>query len=210
MLQEHKSKANSVSAIDDAFKGSGCKSKPGSCTLTTLFIILVVASLAIGVFHCFIGNVVQKDLQFGSAFQNVKEIYDGENSCIAIKFSNPKEALDREQIRKGMLIISNLEKYSKNVTWSFSAQVKILHHSTTINTGYMPVLHCGPIRQSAKLHLMEQDDPEESRKNRPLRTGDMQKVKFKFGFHPEFVEPGSTFFFRDGTTKGVGKIVDIL
>lgn len=142
--------------------------------------------------------------------EDVKEIYDGENSCIAIKFSNPKEALDREQIRKGMLIISNLEKYSKNVTWSFSAQVKILHHSTTINTGYMPVLHCGPIRQSAKLHLMEQDDPEESRKNRPLRTGDMQKVKFKFGFHPEFVEPGSTFFFRDGTTKGVGKIVDIL
>ncbi|VVU94810.1 Elongation factor Tu GTP binding domain [seawater metagenome] len=138
--------------------------------------------------------------------EDVKQIYDGENSCIAIKFPNHKETLERDQIKKGMLIISNLEKYKKNVTWTFSAEVRILHHSTTIGTGYMPVLHCGPIRQSAKIELLDEDQDN----SRPLRTGDMQKVRFRFAFHPEFVESGTVFFFRDGTTKGVGTVLEVL
>jgi elongation factor 1-alpha len=138
--------------------------------------------------------------------EDVKTIYDGENSCIAVKFPNPKEALERNQILKGMLVTNNLEKYNKNVTWTFSASIRILHHSTTIGTGYMPVIHCGPIRQSAKIELIDESVNE----TKHLRTGDTQIVKFRFGFHQEFVEPGTVFFFRDGTTKGVGTVLEVL
>ena len=47
----------------------------------------------------------------------------------------------------------NINKYKKNIVTSFCARINILHHSTTIKTGYSPVIHCGPIRQSAKIDL---------------------------------------------------------
>ena len=87
--------------------------------------------------------------------EDVKSIYDSENSCIALKFINPKEQLEKNQIRKGMLIISNLEKYKKNVIKSFKAKIRILHHTTTITNGYRPVIHCGPIRQSASIKILD-------------------------------------------------------
>jgi hypothetical protein len=40
--------------------------------------------------------------------------------------------------------------------------------------------------------------------------GDKAIVSFRFANHPEFVEIGSEFFFREGTTRGVGTIVDVL
>ncbi len=112
--------------------------------------------------------------------EDVKKIYDSENSCIAVKFPNPKDTLERNQIKKGMLLLSNLERYKKNVTRKFAANVTILHHSTTITSGYTPVIHCGPIRQSASIIL----EDEEKFKN-SLRTGDKQRVIFKFAFHLE-------------------------
>ena len=135
--------------------------------------------------------------------EDVKEIYDGENSCIAIKFPNNKDTLQRSHIKKGMLIVSNLEKYNRNVSRKFSAKVRILHHSTTISSGYMPIIHCGPIRQAARIRI-ENDECEN------LRSGDTQKVIFNFTFHPEFIEEGTVFFFRDGSTKGVGTVTGVL
>jgi elongation factor 1-alpha len=136
--------------------------------------------------------------------EDVKSIYDSENSCIAVKFVNPKEQLEREKIKKGMLIISNPEKYKNNVIKSFKAKVRILHHSTTITNGYRPVIHCGPIRQSASIKLLDEDDKE------CLRTGDKRLVTFTYGEHSEFMEKDTVFFFRDGTTKGVGEVVELL
>jgi len=137
-----------------------------------------------------------------SICQDVKSIYDSENSCIAVKFINAREQLEREQIKKGMLIISNLEKYKKNVIKSFKAKVRILHHTTTITNGYRPVIHCGPIRQSASIKLLDEKEC--------LRTGDKRLVSFTYGNHSEFMEIDSVFFFRDGTTKGVGEVVELL
>ena len=135
--------------------------------------------------------------------EDVKSIYDSENSCIAVKFINPKEQLEREQIRKGMLIINNLDKYKKNVVRKFKAKIRILHHSTTIKTGYVPVIHCGPIRQSASIKLLDNN-------NSVLRTGDKKIVEFYYLLHSEFMEEDTVFFFRDGTTKGVGEVIELL
>ena len=99
-----------------------------------------------------------------------------------------------------MVLIDNIEKWKNNVVRSFKARITILQHSTTIKTGYSPVLHCGPIRQSARLVIDE---------DKPIRSGDSCYVTFTFQFHSEFLEKGMIFFFRDGHTKGVGEIVSL-
>lgn len=117
-------------------------------------------------------------------------------STLAIKC--PKETLEKNQIRKGMVLIDNIDKFKNNVVKKFKAKINILHHSTTIKSGYSPVIHCGPIRQSAKINL----------NNQILRNGDTCEVEFEFNYYPEFMEKNMIFFFRDGTTKGIGNVLD--
>jgi GTPase len=133
--------------------------------------------------------------------QNVEEAVNGVQSCLNIKLTNQKETLDRNMIKKGMVIIDNIDKYKSNITSQFIAKINVLHHSSTIKTGYTPVIHCGPIRQAASLELEDNENI--------LRSGDNKIVKFIFKYHPEFIEEDMIFFFRDGTTKGVGKVISI-
>ena len=134
--------------------------------------------------------------------ENVKYATDQGQFCFAIKFTNPKSYLERNQIKKGMVLIDDLTKWKKNIVRKFCARIKILQHSTTIKTGYAPVLHCGPIRQCAKLKLIEE--------SKQLRSGDSCLVHFNFQYHSEFIEKNMIFFFRDGNTKGVGEVLDLL
>lgn len=129
--------------------------------------------------------------------QNVEEAESNLQSTLAIKLTNNKDTLDKSQIRKGMVLIDNYDKFKNFVTKKFIAKINILHHSTTIKSGYSPVIHCGPIRQSASLKLSDQI----------LRNGDTCDAEFEFKYHPEFLEKDMIFFFRDGTTKGVGTVM---
>ena len=43
-----------------------------------------------------------------------------------------------------------------------------------------------------------------------MRTGDKSQVKFRFKYRPEFIETDDTLVFREGRTKGIGKIVELL
>jgi elongation factor 1-alpha len=138
--------------------------------------------------------------------QNVDETIQGVQSCVAIKIVNQKETIERSMIRKGMVIIDDFNKYKNNVVKSFYARINILHHATTIKTGYSPVIHCGPIRQSAHIDL---DFTASENDKKLLRSGDNKIVKFTFNYHPEFMEENMIFFFRDGTTKGVGEVLKI-
>jgi len=133
-----------------------------------------------------------------SISENVEEADSNICSTLAIKFTNSKDTLDKKQIRKGMVLIDNYDKFRKFVTKKFIAKINILHHSTTIKSGYAPVIHCGPIRQSASIKLCD----------KILRNGDTCEAEFEFKYHPEFLEKNMVFFFRDGTTKGVGNVID--
>ena len=42
-----------------------------------------------------------------------------------------------------------------------------------------------------------------------LRSFDEAYVRFKFMYKPEVIEPGSLFLFREGLTKGIGKIINV-
>ena len=140
--------------------------------------------------------------------QNVDKTMQGVQSCLAIKVVNQKELLDRSMIRKGMVVIDDINKYKNNVVKSFYARINILHHATTIKTGYSPVIHCGPIRQAAQIDLDSITKASENDK-KLLRSGDNKIVKFTFNYHSEFMEENMIFFFRDGTTKGVGEVLKI-
>lgn len=116
----------------------------------------------------------------------------------------------------------------------FEASVIILHHSTTIGLRYQPVIHCGVIRQAAEITAIRGrnnnaagggrtlDDSQtsvtgitgsgvEGESQKPpqevLRTGERAVVRFRFLYFAEYLLPGSTFIFREGKAKGIGKIV---
>ncbi len=43
-----------------------------------------------------------------------------------------------------------------------------------------------------------------------MRTGDSGEVVFKFLHRPEYVLKGDVFIFREGTTRGIGRILELL
>ena len=145
---------------------------------------------------CDFREVVVRSIH-NSLRENVDIAESNVQSTLAIKFTNSKETLERDMIRKGMVLVDNIEHFKTNVVKKFRAKINILHHSTTIKSGYSPVIHCGPIRQSARINLDKQI----------LRNGDTCEVEFEFNYHPEFLEKNMIFFFRDGTTKGVGSVL---
>ena len=132
--------------------------------------------------------------------ENVSELNDEEYGCIAVKFIG-KDNFTKEQLKKKGIIGFTNEKFKTNVVLSFKAEIKILHHSSTIKNNYTPIIHCGQVRQSAKLTIL--DD------NELLRTGDIANVLFTFVSHKEYIEEGNTIFFRDGSTKGFGKVISL-
>ena len=81
------------------------------------------------------------------------------------------------------------------------ADITILHHPSTIRIKYEPVIHIGKISQTAKVITMDKEN---------LRTGDKAELKFRFKYRPEFIEMDDVLVFREGRTKGIGKIVELL
>lgn len=129
----------------------------------------------------------------------VNELEAGKSGCFNIKSVEKKFTLKRDKIRKGMVL---LNKENSNHTYTmFEAKVKILHHPSTISKNYESMIHCGSIRQIAKIIDIEKD---------LLRTGDQSIVKFKFKLRPEFIQKNKQIIFREGKTKGVGVVTNLL
>lgn len=43
-----------------------------------------------------------------------------------------------------------------------------------------------------------------------IRTGDKARAQFRFMYWPEYVKEGSRLIFREGRTKGIGRIIKIV
>ena len=119
--------------------------------------------------------------------------------CFCIKSQVKKDQLKKKSVRKGMLLVD--ESLCPETAWEFEAEVVILHTATTIRPNYEPVIHCGVIRQAAKVISINSE---------VLRSGDKGLVKFRFMFSPELIHPGSTILFREGRTKGLGVISRVI
>ncbi|KAJ3078619.1 GTP-binding protein 1 [Quaeritorhiza haematococci] len=124
---------------------------------------------------------------------NVVTASAGQSASFALK------KMKRSAIRKGMYMLS--KSASPRATLEFEAEILVLYHSTTINTKYQAMLHCGCVRQTAKIVSMDKS---------VLRTGDRAIVRFRFLQHPEYLKVGTRLLFREGRTKGVGKVVRTL
>jgi len=85
----------------------------------------------------------------------------------------------------------------KNTCYSFNCDVAIFNHPTTIRNGYQTVIHLNTIRQTAKFKIAN---------DKVLRTNSKENIDIKFLQRPEFMLPGTLFMFRDGKTKGMGRV----
>ena len=85
-------------------------------------------------------------------------------------------------------------------TMEFEVEALIVHHSSTIKVGYQSVVHCHVIRQTCSIVKMDKEF---------LRAGDKGIIRFRFMKKPEFMHVGDTILFREGRTRGKGKIIKI-
>jgi len=183
-----------------------------------------------------------REVRIGSIHRqcvSVDKVFVGQQCTFAIKaiskISTSKDAIKRQHIRKGMVMLStkraevlrSIHPQGALAITTFEADVKVLHHTTTIQVGYAPIIHVGTIRQSAIIEKitfphapatvsvpaaagsLNEQGAEEQNQN-VLRTGSTAVVQFRFAYRPEFVMPGRPLVFREGTTKGVGRVVRIL
>lgn len=84
--------------------------------------------------------------------------------------------------------------------YDFEAEVVILNNATTIRPNYQAVVHCGVIRQAAKVVELDKQY---------MRSQDMGVIRFRFMYRPEYVKKGTTILFREGRTKGLGVITRV-
>ena len=126
----------------------------------------------------------------------------GDHCSFSLRLVDNKnnDRLRKANFRKGMVLLNSLTRYPVAFR-EFDAEIVILHHSTTIKKRYQAVIHCGVIRQSAE--VMEMD-------NELLRTGDKAKIRFRFLYHVEYINEGWTLLFREGRTKGIGKVINCI
>jgi len=129
---------------------------------------------------------------------SVEHAIAGQSVCLNIRSNNKKEQLKRKSIKKGMVVVD--KALCMQTSWEFDAEVVILHHATLIRPNYQPVIHCGVVRQTAKVMSMNKEF---------LRTGDNALVHFRFMFNPELIHPGMMVLFREGRTKGLGVISQV-
>jgi small GTP-binding protein len=128
--------------------------------------------------------------------QNINTLVAGQGGCFNIKTVNTKDIIRRKMIRKGTRLVSECLTYKR-----FTSNVKILHHPTTITKRYQPTIHCGPVSQCARIIDMNKEF---------LRSHDEAEITFEFMYRPEIIEKGCNFVFREGLTKGIGVINEVI
>ena len=157
-------------------------------------VIKVGDHLSLGPYYGKFYKIVIKSIH-NNFRESINEVYGGNSGCINFKFINPKETLKRNSIKNGVKILSQPKLY-----YEFICKIKLLHHHTTIRTGYQPVIHIGNISQACIILEMNKDT---------LRLYEDSIVKFRFRYHPEYLEKGMQVLFREGKTKGAGEITEI-
>ncbi|KAI9480225.1 P-loop containing nucleoside triphosphate hydrolase protein [Coemansia mojavensis] len=127
--------------------------------------------------------------------------YRGQSVSLALR------KVGRNQARKGMVLLSRAQIEQPPVaTSTFEAEVVVLYHSTTITRKYQAMVHCGAVRQTARvLSICSANDENED----ALRTGSRARVLFQFIRHPEHLTEGTRLVFREGRTKGVGRVTRV-
>ncbi|PVD25606.1 hypothetical protein C0Q70_13265 [Pomacea canaliculata] len=106
--------------------------------------------------------------------------------------------VEREQLRKGMVLIS--PSTPAVCCRQFQADVYVLFHSGQISSNFQTTIHIGTVCQTAKILKMDRSS---------LRTNEKARVIFEFKYKPEYIRVGARLLFREGKSKGVGEVLQI-
>ncbi len=128
----------------------------------------------------------------------VDELCCGNSCSLKLKSLDKNYELSTNNFRKGMVLLDPSTKLEP--TLEFEVEALIVHHSSTIKVGYQSVVHCHVIRQTCTIVQMDKEF---------LRAGDKGVIRFKFIKKPEYMHVGDTILFREGRTRGKGKITKI-
>jgi len=119
----------------------------------------------------------------------------GQSVTIAVR------GISRQEVRHGAVILA---RDSHPVAcYEFRVDLGVLYHSATIAPGFEAVVHCGNIKQTAR--LIEIEDGREY-----LRARDRGICKFRFNISPAYMEGLTRCVFRDGSVRAVGKIIETI
>lgn len=97
-------------------------------------------------------------------------------------------------IVRGMALSKNEPKAIRE----FNAEVLVLNHPTRIGVGYEPVIHLETICEAVEVVKLEKDY---------MMAGERGNARLRFKFRPYVVEPGQKFIFREGKSKGIGRVL---
>lgn len=118
--------------------------------------------------------------------------------------------IDRKLLKQGVYVIYDTVKQMS--VRKFTADVKVLtSHPITIKHGYSPILNMDNIRMAARVLNIttvpsETEGPETQEY---LRGGARARIQFKFIYRPAYLRIDTTFVFREGKTRGFGKVISI-
>jgi len=130
--------------------------------------------------------------------ENVTTIQEHDSGSIGIRLDS-KGSYTRHMFSKGQIITTDMNFALKHTCYTFNSDVFIFNHPTTIRNGYQTVIHCCTIKQTGKFKFSEE---------KILRTNSKENIDITFLRRPEFILPGTFFTFRDGRTKGMGRITN--
>ena len=128
----------------------------------------------------------------------VNELCCGNSCSLKLKSLDKNYELSTNNFCKGMVLLDPETKLEP--TMEFEVEALIVHHSSTIKVGYQSVVHCHVIRQTCSIVQMNKEY---------LRAGDSGTIRFRFMKKPEYMHVGDTILFREGRTRGKGKIIKI-
>lgn len=128
---------------------------------------------------------------------DIPTVSAGFSACfnIRLKDNKDKDYVFKERVENGMVVTTR-----PSSTKGFWANIRILHHPTKISVGYEPHLHCGGVKKTMKIIWMEKEH---------IQAGQETKALLEFTGQNCYVEEGDAFVFREGNTRGSGKVLQL-
>lgn len=128
---------------------------------------------------------------------DLKEIDPGKKGCLCISYNKK----DKQKFRKGMVLTKAIPS---NVGRNFLTKILVHHHHTSIMPGFVAYVNVGMIRETVRFTKIYDLSMNEVR---TARTGDQVYVEMRFIKNLNYIEPGQTIVFREGTLRGAGEVV---
>lgn len=125
-------------------------------------------------------------------YYSVDKVKSGQIASLALS------DVDYKNLERGMVIMP--EDSNPEPTKKFRAELMVLNHPTKITDGYEPVIHLETISETVII------DPDSDQ----MMPGQKGTAKLEFKFSSNYIQEGQKFVFREGDSKGVGKVKEII